>query len=182
MEDFKNKRPHNLSASERHQFCKAIRLVYKLRSDRGPVHISPVYTANYMDSMLIVHVCKWMFAEFLRLAWNADRDIVAATIKQIVQLEHALIHELDGKPLVLTKGIGAAEEVLLLLNHAVGNRLSRSEIRAYAKLQKTPTLNAAITKLIGNREAREDDNGLIALTPQGQARVMTEVIPAQRTK
>ncbi|MEO6029944.1 MAG: hypothetical protein ABIR79_24015 [Candidatus Binatia bacterium] len=148
MEDFHKKRAHNLAAGDRHHFCKAIRLVYKLRSDRGPVHISPIYTANYMDSMMIVHVCKWMFGEFLRLAWNADKDVVAATIEQIVQLEHALIHELDGKPLVLTRGIGAAEEVLLLLNHAVGNRLSRAQIRDYAKRQKPPTLNAAITKLI----------------------------------
>lgn len=182
MEDFKRKRPHNLSASERHHFCKAIRLVYKLRSDRGPVHISPIYTANYMDSMLIVHVCKWMFAEFLRLAWNADRNVIAETIEQIVQLEHALIHELDGKPLVLTRGIGAAEEVLLLLSHAIGNRLNRGQIRQFAKLQKPATLNAAIAKMIVNREVREDDDGLIALTPKGQARVMTEVIPTQRMK
>lgn len=182
MEDFHKKRPHNLHSGDRHHFCKAIRLVYKLRSDRGPVHISPVYTANYMDSMLIVHVCKWMFAEFLRLAWNADKDIVAATIEQIVQLEHALIHELDGKPLVLARGIGAAEEVMLLLSHAVGNRLSRAQIREYARLQKPSTLNAAIAKLIVLREARVDDQGLISLTPKGQVRVMTEVIPAERPR
>lgn len=182
MEDFKKNRPHNLAPSDRHHFCKAIRLVYKLRSDRGPVHISPIYTANYMDSMLIVHVCKWMFAEFLRLAWNADKDVVAETIEQIVQLEHALIHELDGKPLVLTKGVGAAEEILLLLSHAVGNRLTRAQIREYAKLQKPATLNAAISKMVAAREVREDDDGLIALTPKGQVRVMGEVIPGQRTK
>jgi hypothetical protein len=132
--------------------------------------------------MLIVHVCKWMFAEFLRLAWNADRNVIAETIEQIVQLEHALIHELDGKPLVLTRGIGAAEEVLLLLSHAIGNRLNRGQIRQFAKLQKPATLNAAIAKMIVNREVREDDDGLIALTPKGQARVMTEVIPTQRMK
>src|SRR5271165_4958250 len=51
LEDFNRKRSHNLAEGDRRHFCKAIRLVYKFRSDRGPVHISPIYTANYMDSM-----------------------------------------------------------------------------------------------------------------------------------
>jgi hypothetical protein len=177
LEDFKKKHIHNLPEGERRHFCKAIRLVYKLRSDRGPVHISPVYTANYMDSMLVLHVGKWMFAEFLRLAWTADKQIIADMIAQIVQLQHTLIHELDGKPLVLASGIAAADEILLLLNHAVGNRLTRAVIRQYAKLQKTPTLNAAITKLIGDRQIRALDNGELALTPRGQHKVMHEIIP-----
>jgi hypothetical protein len=98
LEDFNKKRSHNLAEGDRRHLCKAIRLVYKFRSDRGPVHISPIYTANYMDSMLILHVGKWMFAEFLRLAWTADKQVIAETIAQIVQLQHTLIHELDGKP------------------------------------------------------------------------------------
>jgi hypothetical protein len=92
-----------------------------------------------------------------------------------------LIHELDGKPLVLASGIPAADEVLLLLNHAAGNRLSRASIRQCAPLQKPPTLNAAITKLIANREIREENNGELALTPRGQHRVMNEVIPKHST-
>jgi len=159
LEDFKKKRTHNLAEGDRRHFCKAIRLVYKFRSDRGPVHISPVYTANYMDSMLVVHVEKWMFADFLRLAWTADKQVIADTIAQIVQLQHTLIHELDGQPLVLASGIPASDEILLLLNHAAGNHLSRAAIRQYARLKKTPTLNAAITKLIADRQIRTADNG-----------------------
>jgi hypothetical protein len=133
-----------------------------------------------MDSMLILHVGKWMFAEFLRLAWTADKQIIADSIAQIVQLQHTLIHELDGKPLVLASGISAADEILLLLNHAASNRLSRASIRQYAPLQKAPTLNAAITRLIANREVRQEDNGEVALTPRGQNRVMNEVIPKHK--
>jgi len=177
LEDFRKKASHKLAEGDRRHFCKAIRLVYKFRSDRGPVHISPVYTANYMDSMLVLHAGKWMFAEFLRLAWTADKEVIADTIGQIVQLQHTLIHELDGKPLVLASGIPAADEVLLLLNHAAGNRLSRAAIRERAPLQKAPTLNAAITKLIADRQIRQVDNGDIALTPLGQRRVTQDVIP-----
>lgn len=178
LEDFTKKRKHNLAEGDRRHFCKAIRLVYKFRSDRGAVHISPVYTANYMDSMLILHAGKWMFAEFLRLAWNADRKIIADTIAQIVQLQHTLIHELDGQPLVLASGIPASDEILLLLNHAADNRLSRAEIRHYACLTKTATLNAAIKKLINQRKIRTVNNGDLALTPHGQQTVIHEIIPS----
>ena len=60
---------------------------------------------------------------------------------------HALIHELDGKPLVLQTGITAREEVLLLLSPASTNRLTRAQLRDAAR-QEPVTLNAAITKML----------------------------------
>ena len=89
-----NNLPHKVSSKDRYHLAKVIEVVYGFRSDRGAVHISSDYTANYMDSMLVIHTSKWIFAEFLRLAWNQDRKIIAETIAQIVQLEHSVIHEL----------------------------------------------------------------------------------------
>lgn len=118
-----------------------------------------------------------MFAEFLRLAWTTDKKVIADTIAQIVQLQHTLIHELDDQPLVLASGISASDEILLLLNHATDNRLSRLEIKQYARLTKTPTLNAAIKKLLTQRHIRTLDNGDLALTPRGQQKVIHKIIP-----
>ena len=177
IEDTENKRPHNLAAGDRHHLCRAIGLVYKFRSSRGPVHISPVYTANYMDSMLVLHASKWIFADFLRLAWKRDQHVIAETIAQVVQLQHTLIHELDGKPLVLQPGIPAREEILLLIGNASSNRLSRAALRERAPYQKPATLNAAITKLLASKELRTAENGDLALTPNGQRALLKEIIP-----
>src|SRR5438128_906798 len=68
---------HNLDVKDRHHIARAISIVYKFRSDRGAVHISPTYTANEMDSVFVLHSGKWIFAEFLRLAWNKDRHVIA---------------------------------------------------------------------------------------------------------
>jgi hypothetical protein len=51
-------RAHNLGSQDREHTLKVIETIYKFRSDRGAVHISPIYTANYMDSMLVVHATK----------------------------------------------------------------------------------------------------------------------------
>jgi hypothetical protein len=168
---------HNLNVKDRHHIAKVIEVVYKFRSDRGPVHISPTYTANEMDSVFVLHAGKWIFAEFLRLTWNKDRQVIAETISRIVQLEHSLIHELDGEPLVLALGITAKEEVLLLLNHAPGNRLSRETLRYQAAGQKPNNVNVAITRLIKEKEIRPVGGEEVALTPLGQIRIIQEIIP-----
>lgn len=168
---------HTLNVKDRHHIAKVISVLYKFRSDRGAVHISPIYTANEMDSMLVIHIGKWLFAELLRLAWNKDLKIIGATIARIIQIEHSLIHELDGKPLVLAKGISAKNEVLLLLNHAPGNRLSRATLRDLATHQTPNAVNVAVSNLLTAKEVRVADDGEVALTPVGQKRIVEKIIP-----
>jgi hypothetical protein len=172
-------RQHNLRQPDRVHICKAIGLIYKFRSSRGSVHISPHYKADFMDSMLIVHAGKWLFAEFLRLAWKKDKEIVAATIAQIVQLEYSLVHELDGVPLVLDESVSAPVEILLLLNHADGNRLQRDVLRAQAKNNTPQAVDTAISRLTRTNEIRATTTpGELALTPKGQKRVIEKIIPS----
>ncbi len=149
IEDEKNLHTHHLDAKARRHITRAIMLVYKFRSDRGSVHISPDYTANEMDSILMLHAAKWILAEFLRLAWNNDRKVIATTIADIIQLEHSLIHDMDGTPLILDDTVRAPEEVLLLLNHAEGHRLQRDALTTQAKNNTAAAVNTALTRLAG---------------------------------
>ena len=182
IEDEQNLRPHNLDLKDRHHVSRAIGLVYKFRSDRGSVHISPKYTADFMDSMLMVHAGKWIFAEFLRLAWKQDKAVIAETIAQIVQLEYSLIHELDGVPLVLESTVSAPEEILLLLNHAEGHKLSKEELSQQAKNNTSTSLTVAFSRLLKSNEIRSTSTaGEVAMTPKGQKRVIEKIIPALKT-
>jgi hypothetical protein len=182
IEDEQNLRPHNLDLKDRHHVSRAIGLVYKFRSDRGSVHISPKYTADFMDSMLMVHAGKWIFAEFLRLAWKQDKAVIAETIAQIVQLEYSLIHELDGVPLVLESTVSAPEEILLLLNHAEGHKLSKEELSQQAKNNTSTSLTVAFSRLLKSNEIRSTNTaGEVAMTPKGQKRVIEKIIPALKT-
>jgi hypothetical protein len=167
---------HKLEEKDRDHLSRVIRMTYKFRSDRGAVHISPTYTANFMDAMLIFHAGKWLLGELLRLAWNKDRETVAAVIAQLVQLQHSLVHELDGKPLVLARGISAPDEILLLLYSAAGNRLTRAELREYAQ-QKQQTVTVAIPRLMKDKYVRSASDTDVVLTPTGQARVLQTALP-----
>ncbi|MBV9119221.1 MAG: hypothetical protein JOZ39_00815 [Chloroflexi bacterium] len=175
-------RPHRLDAKERNHIAKAIETVYKFRSDRGPVHISSKFSANGMDSMLVVHIGKWILAEFMRLAWIADRDVIGAVIEQIVQVETPLIEVLDGKPMVLPRGISAPEEVLLLLSNAPSNQYSRSDLRQFAGTQKPQTIASAISRLLREKEIRTLDGDVVALTANGRRRLVEVIIPKWATR
>ncbi len=178
-----NNLPHNIIKSkDRYHIAKAIEVVYKFRSDRGPVHISPDYSANYMDSMFVLHAGKWIFAELLRLALKRDIKTVADTIAQLVQMQHSIIHELANRPLVLAKGITAPEEVLLLLYNAVNNRLSRAKLRDYATNQKPETVSVAISRLIKDKDIRPVGDNEVALTPNGQDRIINGIVPKYTPK
>lgn len=168
---------HNLDPKDRNHACNAIEAVYKLRSDRGVVHISPVHTANQIDSVFVLHAGKWILAEFLRIAWNQDMQVISRVIEHLAQLDHSLIHELDGKPMVTAKDVTTAEEILILLFHAAGYRLSRKEIQDSVVNRSTRGVNAAIQSLAELKEVRFASNGDIALTPPGQSRVMIQIVP-----
>src|SRR5947209_5968518 len=52
--------PHQLQPRQTAlHLTKVIRTVYKFRSARGAVHISPTYKANHMDSKLVLEGVRW---------------------------------------------------------------------------------------------------------------------------
>jgi hypothetical protein len=127
----------------------------------------------------MVHASKWILADFLRLAWTKDKNAIAETIAEIVQLEYSLIHELDGMPLVLDSSVSAPVEILLLLNHAEGHKLCRDDLRRQAKNNSFSAIDTAISRLLKANEIRNTASaGEVALTPKGQKRVVEKIIPS----
>lgn len=59
---------------------RVLRTIYKFRSDRGAVHIDPVYTANQLDSRLVIDNSRWVLSELLRVFWSGDKVEVAKAI------------------------------------------------------------------------------------------------------
>jgi hypothetical protein len=169
--------PHKLPLKDRKHISKAIEIAYKFRSDRGVAHISTEHIANMMDSMLITHIGKWIFAEFLRIVWQKDIKVIDETIAQLVQVEHSLIHEYDGIPLVLDTSVTAQEEILLLLNHAPTNSLTRNAIQEQAPLRSPQAINGAIKTLVERKQLRVIAINEFFITPTGSKRVFEDIIP-----
>jgi hypothetical protein len=97
--------------------AKVIGAVYKLRSQRGAVHVSPTYTANEIDSRLIIEAARWLLAELLRIFVTTDREQVAATIRRLARFPQPIIRRYQDLPLLQSVTFTTEEEVLAhLLN------------------------------------------------------------------
>jgi hypothetical protein len=57
VEDHNSSNPHHFPDRKAAlHLAKVIRTIYKFRSDRGAVHIDPDYTANHLDSKLVLEL------------------------------------------------------------------------------------------------------------------------------
>lgn len=177
IEDPTNNNTHAFpSRREALHLCRAIRTIYKFRSQRGAIHIDPEYTANELDSSLIVALSRWSMAELLRIFWQGDRTVVSRTIREIVRYEVPAILVNDNRYFVLRTDCTVDEEVLLLL-HRVGEAgLSRNEIGKSVP-KPAPQITRAIQKLESpdHREIIRNEKGNYILTPNGTKKILIDL-------
>lgn len=125
---------------------RVLRTVYKFRSQRGAVHISPHYTPNHMDSKLVIESIRWCINEVLRIFWQGDRDKVAKTIRELLQFDVPCIGKFEDNLVVQRTDLIAEEEILVLLHYAGELGFSRHEIGRYAQFSPS-SITKALQKL-----------------------------------
>ena len=151
-------------------------MVYKLRSQRGAVHIDPNYTANELDSMFIVSIVRWVMSEVLRVFWRGSTAVVAAAIREIVRFQVPAVLKIDGKDFVLRTDCTIEEEILVLLHSAGEQGMTRGSLGS-----AVPKSSAAISNALGaltspkSREIIKRLDKTYVLTPNGQKRIREEL-------
>jgi hypothetical protein len=118
---------------------KVLRAIYKLRSQRGAVHVSPTYTANEIDSRMILESVRWVLADLLRVFVTTDREMVANIVRDLARFPQPLIRNIEDEPLLQSVTFTTEEEILAHLLHAgdglataVLVKLFRSQLPEYA--------------------------------------------------
>lgn len=177
IEDIQNSNQHSFpTRREALHFCKVLRLIYKFRSQRGAIHIDPGYTANELDSTLVLSLSRWVTSDLLRIYWNGDRSKVAREIREIIRYPVPAIFEVDGHALVLRTDCSAQEEILLLLHDAGERGLSRTEIGTAAMRPDSTVTNVLKTLLSpAKRQVVKRSDGQYQLTLNGTKRVQDEL-------
>jgi len=170
--------PHRLDVKDRSHFSKTLSLVYKFRSDRGAIHISPRYSANHLDATLLIYGVKWLLSDFLRISMQEKPEKIAELIEAIIEIETPLIHTADGIPLVLDYKVRPLEEVLVQLFFAKDGKLPKKKLYEYTK-QGTTAINGAVAWLIKKRLIRKlnDQGKSLMITPTGRKFVIKNISP-----
>lgn len=173
VEDDKNANAHSFPKRRAAlHLCKALRTIYKFRSQRGAVHIDPDYTANELDSTLVLALARWAMSEVLRIFWGGSTADIASAIREIVRYQVPAVLEIDGRPLVLRTDCTAEEEVLLLLHNAGEQGLSRAEV-GKSVMKSASVVTRALKALTAHakRQVVKRADGQYVLTPNGTKRI-----------
>ena len=156
--------------------CKIIRTIYKFRSQRGAIHIDPEYTANELDSTLIISNVRWVMAELLRVFWKGDKREVGRIIKEILRFDIPAVLSMDDRQLVMRTDCTVEEEIIILLHNAGETGMSREELgKAIPKAASTITNGLVRLGPAERREVVKKDDGKFILTPLGAKRVREEL-------
>jgi hypothetical protein len=107
------------------QSALILRSIYKLRSQRGAVHVSPSYTANEIDSRFVVEGVRWVLAELLRVFVTTDQVALVSAIEELSRFPHPMIRSYGGQPLVQAVHLTTEEEVLV---HLLNDRDGMSQV------------------------------------------------------
>lgn len=151
---------------------KSLRLVYKLRSQRGAVHISAVYTANELDSRLIIENCRWIMAEILRLFWTGSETDIAQIVRDLVTYDIPIVSRIGSKTLVMRTDLSVVEETLVLSYVAGDVGVTAAELHeSIAGPRKT--IESALNALSGRakRQILRREDGRYQITALGIKRV-----------
>ncbi len=155
--------------------AKVIRAIYKLRSQRGAVHVSATYTANEIDSRLIVEAARWVLADILRIFVTSDRDEVAAIVHSLARFPNPLIRSYGDLPLLQSVTFTTEEEVLA---HLVNMMDGMSLAELVAVIPKDPSgVRRAVRKLAGPQVRQTiERSGRWLVTDLGTKRIEARIV------
>lgn len=167
---------HKLNRRDAIHVIRVLRTVYKFRSQRGAVHISPSYLPNHMDAKLVIECVRWAMNETLRLFWQGDREAVAKAIRELLQFDVPSVGVYDGLPLVQRTDLKPDEEILVLMHYAGEEGMSRTGIGKAARWSAS-TVTTALQRLIASdcRQLVVLKNGNYRLTDLGSKRLREQL-------
>lgn len=154
---------------------KVLRAIYKLRSQRGAVHVSPTYTANEIDSRMILESVRWVLADLLRIFVATDREMVANIVRDLSRFPQPLIRNIEDEPLLQSVTFTTEEEILAHLLHASDGLATAALVNVIPK--SASGVRSALSKLSDAKSrqiAKRADKWFI--TDIGIARIEERII------
>jgi len=141
-----SKVPHAMPRQDALHLMKVVQTIYKFRSARGAVHITPKYSANHMDAKLVIECVRWAMNETLRLFWNSDREKVAKAIRELLQFDVPCIGVFEDVIMVQRTDLSVDEEILILLHYAGEQGFTRRELGTHC-MRANQRVSEAIRRL-----------------------------------
>lgn len=156
------------------QLCRTIRLGYQFRSNRGAVHIEPGYSANEMDSKMVMETVRWILCELVRIFWTGDPTAAARVVQSIFVDRVPAVFRDGDVPIVQHPDLGNEDEILLLLRDRGTTGLTAAQL-GKSMSRHHSTVERALKSLKSQRLITVNRSRFWILTDRGRAHVDNEL-------
>lgn len=159
------------------QLCKVISVVYRFRSSRGAVHIDPDYSANEMDSRIVLEAVRWALCELVRIFWTGDPTAAANAVQAIVAFRLPAVFKDGVVPIVQNPDLDPEDEVLVLLRDHGSIGMTSTQLKK-SSLRHHSTVDKALKSLRTERLITINGQEAWILTDRGRLKVDRDLYEA----
>jgi len=117
----------SFNRSIRIQIPRMLIALYEVRNNRGVGHVGGDINPNQMDAVAVLHMCKWIVSELVRIFHDVDTKLASDTVNVLNNRTIPVIWETGDKYRVLHTGLTMRQKTLLLLYH-VRDGVSESDL------------------------------------------------------
>ncbi len=154
--------------SVRIQIPRMLIALYEIRNNRGVGHIGGDVDPNYMDSVCVLQMCKWIMAELIRIFHDVDIKTANEAVDTLVERTIPIVWEVDGKIRVLDTNLGMKEKTLLILYYKIKS-VPESDIFSWVEYSNLSMFRRTVLRKLHKMKFIEynEETKMITISPKG---------------
>jgi hypothetical protein len=156
---------------------RALAVIYNVRNRRDVGHIAADVDANEMDAEMVMAVCNWVLAEFVRLFHRCSPAEAQAYVGALVKRQAPLVQVFGERPSVLAPNLTTRDEIMLLLYHQADTGASLQQLDEWMRGVDRKVITARISELELKHRYVVRFDGRFVISDTGVGYAETKLIP-----
>lgn len=157
--------------SVRIQIPRMLIALYEVRNNRGVGHVGGDVNPNHMDATCVMYMCRWIYAELIRIFHNISISEAGAIIELLTERVLPMIWEVSGKYRVLDTNLTMKEKTLVIL-YSQSGAISEEDLFLWVEHSNTSNYRRDILKPLHKEKSIEYDqiSKYATISPKGVVR------------
>jgi len=164
--------------SVRIQLPRMLIALYEIRNNRNVGHVGGDVDPNQMDAICVLHLAKWVVAEFVRIFHGVTLPEAAQLVEALSEREISLIWDTGSVRRVLDIKLTMLEKTLVLLSASAGPIQEADLVQSLEHSNPSIYRRDVLRKAHRERLIEYDaDRRLVLISPLGVQRVESTIMP-----
>jgi hypothetical protein len=159
--------------SERQVLPRALVFLYTMRNKRGIGHVGGDVDANSIDIAAMTKIADWIICELIRIYHGLSLEEAQDIVDGLAVRQLPVIWEVAGKKRVLTEGLAAKDQALLLLYSCADSSVFVGDLCEWIEYSNLAVFRSKVIGPLHKSRLLEFDKDTesITLSPKGVAHV-----------